>query len=186
MFDLLVKTSDAQKTFLSAVHAAMVQYFGDDQRRIDHALQVCTHAQNLLVYIEADPVLTLTTAYLHDIGIHEAERKYGSNAGNWQELEGPPIARAILASLDADDSLIDAAAKIIGNHHTAGSVDTPEFRILWDADALVNFSGAFASKTDEQIEEILHKHMVTEPGFRMARKLFMTDAESHSRQPIDN
>lgn len=164
----------------------MVQYFGDDQRRIEHALRVSTHAQNLLAYIEADPVLTMTAAYLHDIGIHEAERKHGSNAGNWQELEGPPIARAILASLDADDSFIDAAAEIIGNHHTAGAVDVPEFRILWDADALVNFAGAFSNKTDEQIDEILHKHMVTEPGFRMARKLFMIDAESHRKWPIDN
>ena len=144
------------------------------------------YAQDLLAYIEADPVLTLTAAYLHDIGIHEAERKHGSNAGNWQELEGPPIARAILAELDADASFIDAVAEIVGNHHTAGAVDSPEFRILWDADALVNFAGVLSSKTDEQIEEILHKHMVTEPGFRMARKLFMTDAESHRIWPIDN
>lgn len=186
MFNLVVKTSHAQETFLSAVRAAMVQYFGADRKRIEHAVQVCTYAQDLLAYIEADPVLTLTAAYLHDIGIHAAERKHGSNAGNWQELEGPPIARAILGKLDADACFIDAVAEIVGHHHTAGAIDSPEFRILWDADALVNFAGVLSHKNDEQIEAILHKHMVTEPGFRMARKLFMEGAESHRIWPIDN
>ena len=34
---------------------------------------------------------------MHDIGIHEAERKYNSSAGNYQELEGPAIAADILS-----------------------------------------------------------------------------------------
>ena len=77
-------------------------------------------------------------------------------------------------------------AKIVGNHHTSGAVDSPEFRIIWDADALVNFAGAFASKSDEQIEAILKNHMVTEPGFRMACKLFLHNAEGHNRCPKTN
>ena len=41
-------------------------------------------------------------AILHDIGIHEAERKHGSSSGRLQELEGPPIARAILEASNVD------------------------------------------------------------------------------------
>lgn len=172
MFDLLVKTTLEQKSFLTKVREAMEAYFGDDQKRIDHALQVSRNAEELLTFIDADPVLTLTSAYLHDIGIHEAERKHGSSAGNWQELEGPPIARAMLAEVDAEISFIDQVAEIIGNHHTLNGVDSPEFRIIWDADALVNFAEMLPSKSMEQIESILRKHMVTEPGFRMAHRLF--------------
>jgi hypothetical protein len=185
MFEILVKTNPEQKIFLESVRAAMEQYFGADRRRIDHALQVSSYAKKLLAYIEADPVLTLTAAYLHDIGIHEAERKHGSSAGKWQELEGPPIARMILSKLDADDLFTDLVAEIVGSHHTYGAVDSPEFRILWDADAMVNFAGLRSSKTDEQIEAVLHGHMVTEPGFRIARKLFMESTESHRQWPAE-
>lgn len=181
MFNLLVKIPVEQESFLEKVRAAMECSFGDDQKRVDHALQVFRYAKELLIFIEADPVLTLTAAYLHDIGIHEAERKHGSNAGRWQELEGPPIAASILAELGAEATFIDLVTGIIGHHHTRGGVDSPEFRIVWDADAMVNFAGALTSRTDEQVEEILRNHMVTAPGFSLARKLFMTDAEGHRR-----
>ena len=186
MFKLLVKLSVEQQSFLAQVRVAMECYFGDDQKRIEHAVQVFRHAEELLTFIEADPVLTLTAAYLHDIGIHEAERKHGSNAGNWQELEGPPVATLILAELDAAMAFVDQVAEIVGRHHTRGGVDSPEFRILWDADALVNFAGTLPAKTDQQVEELLRNHMVTAPGFRIARRLFMQDAEGHRQWPPVN
>ena len=178
MFNLIVNISPAQKVFLAGVRSAMEQYFGDDQRRVDHALQVCLHAEELLAYIDADPVVTLAAAYLHDIGIHEAERKHGSNSGRWQEIEGPPVATEILARLNADAALVDQVVEIVGNHHTSGAVDSPEFRIIWDADALVNFANISTLKTEVQIEDILLGHMVTEPGLRMARKLFLKGCQS--------
>lgn len=178
MITLLVKTTPVQRTFLDNVRSAMEGYFGDDQRRIEHALHVTRYAEELLAYVEADPVVTLTAAYLHDIGIPEAERKHNSSAGNWQELEGPPIATALLAGLNADHPLIEAVAAIVGHHHTSGAIDAPEFRILWDADALVNFAEVLPAKSAEQAESILKRHMVTEPGFQLARKLFIQNGAS--------
>ena len=181
MFNLLVNLTTEQKSFLTNVRAAMEQYFGDDQRRIDHALQVSLYAVELLAYIDADPVITLSSAYLHDIGITEAERKHGSSAGNWQELEGPPIAEKILTELNAGEPLTGTVAKIVGNHHTYAAIDSPEFRIIWDADALVNFAEVLPSKSEEQREDLLQDHMATEAGFRIARRIFITDTESHRR-----
>ena len=178
MLNLLVNISFEQKAFLARVRLAMEQYFGEDQRRIDHALHVTRYAEELLAYVEADPVLTLTSAYLHDIGIPEAERKYGSSAGNWQEIEGPPVTRNILAGLGAEPAFVEQVADIVGNHHTSCGVGSPEFRIIWDADALVNFAGVLLSKNSEQAERILNDHMVTEPGFQVARKLFIQDGKS--------
>ena len=156
----------------------MEQYFGEDHRRVKHALQVYRYAEELLIYIEADPALTLTAAYLHDIGIPEAERKHGSCAGNWQELEGPPIASSLLTELNASHSFIGLVAEIVGNHHTPCAINSPEFRIVWDADALVNFAEVLPSKSAEQAESLLRNHMVTEPGFQMARKLFIRDVKT--------
>lgn len=181
MFNVIVKMDTEQKTFLAKVRGAMQDYFGADQRRIDHALQVSCYAEELLSYIDADPVVTLAAAYLHDIGIPEAERKHGSSSGRWQEIEGPPIARQILAKLDAGEALTGQVEAIVASHHTRNGIDAPEFRIIWDADALVNFAEVLPSKSAEQIEGLLQGHMVTEPGFRIARRMFIKDTESHSR-----
>lgn len=181
MFNILVKMDADQKAFLVKVRNAMQDYFGADQRRIDHALQVSCYAEELLSYVDADPVTTLAAAYLHDIGIPESERKHGSSSGKWQEIEGPPIAREILANLAAEEALTEQVVAIVAGHHTRNAVDAPEFRIIWDADALVNFAEVLPSKSAEQVEGLLQGHMVTEAGFRMARRIFLKDTESHKR-----
>ena len=181
MFNIIVKMDTEQQAFLAEVREAMQGYFGADQRRIDHALQVSLYAEELLAYVDADPVITIAAAYLHDIGIHEAERKHGSSSGKWQEIEGPPIAREILAGLAAEEALTEQVAAIVASHHTRNGVDSPEFRIIWDADALVNFAEVLPSKSEAQIEGLLQGHMVTEPGFRIARRIFIKDTESHRK-----
>ena len=119
----------------------MKAVFGDDQRRIDHALAVLSYAEQIME-TEKDlaGVVVRAAAILHDIGIHEAKRKHGSTASKYQELEGPPIAQRILESLAVDQPIIDHVCRIIANHHTDGVIDTSEFRVIWDADKLVNMS----------------------------------------------
>jgi hypothetical protein len=159
--------------FIEKVRAAMEAYFGDDKRRIGHALQVAGYARELLAYIDADETVTMSAAYLHDIGIPEAERKYGSCAGPYQEREGPPVAREILDGLGAPEDLVTTVCALIGSHHTPAAFDSPEFRILWDADALVNLAEVLPAKSPDKIRAILEKCMATEPGFRRAITLFL-------------
>ena len=159
--------------FIEKVRIAMEAYFGDDKRRIEHALQVAGYAGELLSYIDADEMTTLAAAYLHDIGIPEAERKHGSCAGPYQEQEGPPVARKILEGLGAPEQLVSTVCALVGSHHTPAAIDSPEFRILWDADALVNLAEILPGKSPGQIRTILEKSMVTEPGFRRAVDLFL-------------
>ena len=179
--DLINPFTDWQRDFLGQVRRAMEDYFGVDARRIAHAQAVAGHARDLLAFIEADPVLTMTVAYLHDIGIHEAERRHGSTAGNFQELEGPSIARRLLEALQAPTDLVERTITIVGRHHTRNGVDAAEFRILWDADALVNFAEALSGKTPAEIEPILRRHMVTEAGYRAARRMFLSGANDDIR-----
>ena len=177
MFSETVKqlkpVSSEQRRFLDKVCAAMQAYFGNDQRRIDHALKVASYAEQMLAFIEADAVVAMSAAYLHDIGIPEAERVHGSSAGNWQEIEGPPVARRILRQLEAEPELIERVATLVGCHHTPNGDNSAEFRTLWDADALVNFQAIAEEKSREQMEVIINNHMMTEPGFRMAQNLFL-------------
>jgi len=159
--------------FLDQVKSEMETYFGKDRNRIEHALQVAGYARELLRQIDADEQLTMTAAYLHDIGIHEAERKHGSSAGKYQELEGPAVADAILRKLGASAGFSAAVCATVGKHHTPAGVDAPEFRILWDADALVNLQEVLPGKPPAEIEKILDKSLVTEHGLRLARNKFL-------------
>ena len=132
------------------IREAMKEEFGDDHRRIRHACAVLDWCKRLLSSEAADPRVVLTAALLHDIGIQEAERKHGSAAATYQEAEGPPIARRIMLQVGLDAATVEHVCRIVGNHHTPDGVDTPEFRLVWDADHLVNFAESVAD-TDERI-----------------------------------
>lgn len=159
--------------FPEKVRGAMESYFDADSRRIGHAIQVAGYARELLAYIDADETVTMAAAYLHDIGIPEAERKHGSCAGPYQEQEGPPVARKILEGLGAPELFVATVCALVGSHHTPAAIDSPEFRILWDADALVNLAEVLPGKSPDKIRAILEKCMVTEPGFRRAVSLYL-------------
>lgn len=112
-----------------------------DARRIHHFLKVYAYADTIgrLEDLPDDQQDILrTAAVLHDIGIHAAEEKYGSSAGNYQEIEGPAPARAILEELGADETLIDRVCYLIAHHHTYHDVDGLDYQILLEADFLVN------------------------------------------------
>jgi len=78
----------------------MKKYFGTDFKRVHHALKVARHAEQILKIEGGNPLVVLGAAFLHDIGIHEAEKKHGNTSGHYQEKEGSPIAREILDRLD--------------------------------------------------------------------------------------
>ena len=86
--------------------------------------------------------MVIAASYLHDIGIHQAERKYNSTAGDYQERKGPPIARDILERLGLDKKTIDEVCDLIAHHHSPGHIETLNLQILWEADTLVNLEGA--------------------------------------------
>ena len=159
---------------------AVKNVFGDDRKRIDHAFSVFRYAQELLESEEGDEEIVLAAALLHDIGIHEAERKYGSSAGHYQEIEGPPIAEKIMTAIGLDISVIDHVSRIIANHHTGKNIDTPEFRIIWDADWLVNIPDEFPGLDREKMRSTIERLFRTETGKKKAYSMYI-DNEPDSR-----
>jgi hypothetical protein len=158
---------------IAEVQKAMEEYFGDDKRRIDHAHRVTAYACMLMEEEPANPDLVVVTALLHDIGIREAERKYGSAAGNLQEIEGPPVAREILAGIGFNETFIGEVCKIIASHHSPGEVDTENFRVIWDADWLVNLGDECDLSDSSKTEELIKKIFLTRTGRRIARQTYL-------------
>jgi len=151
----------------------MKNVFGDDQKRIEHALAVLDYAERIQNVEGGDPLIVRAAAILHDIGIQEAERKYGSSAGKYQEIEGPPIAEEILKRCDILAGAIEHICRIIANHHSAKDIDTIDFRIVWDADLLVNLLTDSSQASNEKLQEIIDKTFKTDEGRRIAIELFV-------------
>jgi len=162
-----------QKLLVNKLIKAMKQVFREDKKRIAHTLLVLEQAREILRKEGGDPRVVLGSAVLHDIGIKTAEEKYGSNAGRYQELEGPPIARKILEELSLEPELIEHICKIIANHHSAQEIDTLEFKIVWDADWLVNLPEEYPNLSKDKLKELIDKVFKTKTGKEMAYQLYL-------------
>lgn len=147
-------------------------FFGSDKKRIEHAKKVLGYAEELLKKEEGDWHIVVPASILHDVGIKPAEEKYGSASGELQEKEGPPVARKILLNLGLRKTDIDEICEIIGHHHSPGKIDTQNFRILYDADCLVNIQDFTPNKAPEEIRSLIDKMFLTKAGKEMAIGLY--------------
>jgi HD superfamily phosphodiesterase len=152
----------------------MKKYFGADLKRIKHALKVADYSEQILKREGGNSLVVLATAYLHDIGIHEAEKKYQNSSGSYQEIEGPGIAKEILEKLDIQRELIDEICDIIGHHHHPREEETLNFQILYEADWLVNLEESGVSKDQEQLSKIIEEVFKTTSGKQLAEKIYLT------------
>ncbi len=164
---------DKYKTKKDLLLSEMEMYFGSDEKRISHARKVLGFAERLIEPEKADSLVVAAAAILHDIGIHKAEEKYHSPAGNFQEIEGPPIARGIMEKLHFKKEVIDEVCEIIAHHHSPGEIDTVNFRALYDADWLVNLKDEFGILQKEKLEKAIEKVFLTQSGKELARKIYL-------------
>jgi putative nucleotidyltransferase with HDIG domain len=150
--------------------------FGDDQDRITHSLLVLDRAQEILGREGGDPRVVLAAALLHDIGIPEADRKYGSATPEHQESEGVPIARRIMEEIGFDEETIDHVCRIIGSHHSGKDIDSQEFRIVWDADRLMEMPAEFSQYDEKRLEGIISRVFRTETGRQKGLKTALSQS----------
>jgi len=152
----------------------MMDYFGKDVRRINHALKVYSFASLIArkeVLQDSELLITDLASILHDIGIPVSEQKYGSCIGKYQEIEGPPIAREILGNLGASSEIVDRVCYLIGNHHTYTKIDGIDFQILVEADFLVNIYEDEMSA--DAVESVLKKYFKTSTGKSILRSMYL-------------
>ena len=117
----------------------IIDYFGADNRRIEHALRVLHHADTIMASrSDCDPDIVIASALLHDVGIKISEEKHGHNNGKTQEQYGPPAAETLLTSIGFPGEKTEIVKNIIGNHHSPSRYDYPELDVLKAADLIVN------------------------------------------------
>lgn len=170
--ELLKEKDDLLK---DRVAIEMKRYFKRDFKRIGHAGRVARYAEQIGREEKGNLAVILTAAYLHDIGIKEAEKKYNSTAARYQEQEGPSVAREILIKLGAAEALIDEVCHIIGHHHHPEKEETVNFKSLYDADLIANLEDAQKERTMNQkrMAQTISKSLLTDSGRRLAEKTLL-------------
>ena len=158
-----------------ALMSAMEAYFKTDVRRINHARRVTEYAEELWQREGGDYLIAIGASVLHDIGIHQAQKKYGSTTGKYQEKEGPPIARRILARLGFEQNQINEICEIIAHHHSPGKINTRNFKLLYDADWLVNLRDEHDIRDKDKLSNIIHRIFLTRSGRALAKEIYLKE-----------
>lgn len=155
----------------------MKRYFKRDFKRIGHATRVARYAEKIGKEEQGNLAVILTAAYLHDIGIKEAERKHQSTAARYQEEEGPPIAKQILGKLGAREELIEEVCDIVGHHHHPGPEESINFKSVYDADMIANMEDNHKERPvePERLASVIEKSFLTESGANLAKKILLSE-----------
>ena len=151
-----------------------IDYFGNDTKRINHFMKVYSFAKTigeLEGLSDREQSILEVTAVLHDIGIKNAEAKYNSSAGKYQEQEGPAVAQDILTEFDFDREFVERVKFLIGHHHTYDNIQGIDYQILVEADFIVNIYEDNMQK--EAIENVINKIFVTKAGTEIAKTMFL-------------
>ena len=151
----------------------MISYDHGSPERIQHFLKVHSFAKTIAVSEQLDEktlFITEAAAIVHDIGIQPSLEKYQSSGGNFQEIEGPPVARGLLERLSFPQQAIERVCFLVGRHHTYQGIDGKDYQILVEADFLVNL---YEEKTDKQSIVKVRKNIFrTDAGIKALNDLF--------------
>ncbi len=157
--------------------------FRDRPQGIEHTLNVLEYAEEIMKHedlSETQKELVSIGAILHDIGIPEALRKYGSSKSRFQEKEGAVIARRILEKLGYDPLKTDRILYIVGNHHRASKIDGPDFQILWEADLLENVKKMDISRDPDKLKKWIAENFRTKEGLKKIEEYLDSTAKNKS------
>jgi len=156
----------------------MKEIFKEIPFGIEHTLKVLKNAEEIMagenISDKARELISIA-AILHDIGAVEAQRKYGSIEGVYQEKEGPAVARRILEKEELDSKDIERICYIIGNHHTPFKIDGLDFQIQWEADLLENLTVIDKQKEQQKLKKCIEENFKTASGKKIAYERFILD-----------
>jgi HD superfamily phosphodiesterase len=160
-------------TLLAKLTEAMLEHEKGCPQRSGHFLKVYGYAKaigELEGLDEQTQFILQTAALVHDIGIRPSREKFNSSAGTYQEKEGPPVARAMLARLGFAGPVIERVCWLVAHHHTYTDIEGADYQILVEADFLVNMHEEEMSA--QAVQGAYRKIFTTEAGRRFCRAIY--------------
>lgn len=157
--------------YKSKVIDEMKKVFHEVPYGVEHTLRVLSYAEEIMAgenLAESQREIIAIVAILHDIGAIEAQRRYGSMEAQYQEQEGPAVARGILEAIGYRPDAIDRICFIIGNHHTPAKIDGMDFQIQWEVDLLDNLKYMDIKNDKEKLINYINENFKTATGKAIA------------------
>ena len=151
----------------------MMKYYTGDPKRIQHFIKVYQFAKmigEMEGLPEEEQHILETAAIVHDIGIKPAEETYGGCGGKLQEQVCADVAEKKMQRLGYGPEVIDRVCYLVGHHHTYDQIDGSDYRILVEADFLVNLYEDNVSK--DAVKNAYDKIFRTKTGRRVCSLMF--------------
>lgn len=174
--------NNTNEELLTALFLEMINFDKGDPKRIQHFTKVHSYARLIGIsekLSEDDLLILEAAAYVHDIGIHIAEEKYGYQNGKLQESEGAPAAKEMLLRVGFSEYVSEQVSWLVGHHHTYKNIDSAVYQILVEADFLVNIfedgdvnSNKATASMKEAAANVLDRIFKTETGIRILIEMF--------------
>ena len=158
---------------VETVYQRMIEYYRGDSHQIQHFAKVHTYSRLIgtLEGLDEETMITLEMAALvHDVGIKAGMEKYGRGNGKIQEELGPAIAEEMLTELGVDPERVARISYLVGHHHTYTNVEGMDYRILLEADFLVNLHEE--KEPMEGIKKAYDEIFRTEAGKQIVKTMF--------------
>ncbi|MBO4990546.1 MAG: HD domain-containing protein [Firmicutes bacterium] len=158
---------------VETVYRKMIEYYRGDPHQIQHFVKVHSYSRliGLSEGLDRETQITLEMAALvHDVGIKAGMEKYGRGNGKIQEELGPAIAEKMLTELGVDKERVERISYLVGHHHTYTGVEGQDYRILLEADFLVNLHEEQTPM--EEIRRAYDDIFRTETGRKICRTMF--------------
>ena len=158
---------------IAEIMKKMITFSNGNIHDIDHFLHVWSYAKMIGELEQIDPAtqyILEVAAITHDIACPLCREKYGNTNGKYQEEEGIPLVTDFLSDTGMAKEQIERVAYLVGHHHTYDQIDGSDYRILVEADFLVNLYEDGVSK--DAVKNAYDKIFRTETGRRVCSLMF--------------
>ena len=156
----------------------MITYSNGNKYDIAHFLKVYAYARMIgeMEKLEEKQQKTLEiAAVIHDIACPVCREKYGNTNGANQEKESPVLVENFLKDTDLDQKMKERIKFLVSHHHTYTGVDGLDYRILLEADFLVNADEGQMSQ--EAIETARERVFETAAGKKLLTEIYKLPEE---------
>ena len=165
-------------TISEAITKMLVRCEGN-QYDIGHFMKVWAYAKTIGEMEGLDETTQRTlelTAIVHDIACPMLRKQYGNAPHPLQEEYGPDLVREFYADSGLNTETLERICYLVGHHHTFTDVDGMDYRILLEADYLVN--AGENEKYLKAIDRFKENVFRTKTGIKLLQSIYMTETAS--------
>ena len=164
---------------ISEITEKMIAFSDGNIHDIDHFLRVWSYAKTIgeLEKLDAGTQYILeAAAIVHDIACPLCREKYGNTNGKYQEKEGGPLTEAFLKKFTLPEGMAERVIYLVSHHHTYANVVGRDYRILLEADFLVNADES--RMTAEAIRSAREKIFETQSGTALLDSIYLASEKA--------